>query len=213
MKAFEEKYKIPIYEGDGPTECSPVTSVNPIGGIRKPASIGIPVPGVQMKIVDEEDKDLPVEELGEIVVKGPNVMRGYLNQPEATAEAIRDGWFHTGDMGKMDKDGYFYILDRKKDMIIVAGFNVYPREVEEVLYSHPKIAEASLVGVRDGGLRGEVPKAFIVLKEGMEMTREEVISYCRKRLADYKVPKHVEFRETLPKTPTGKILKRALRNL
>lgn len=144
MKAFEEKYKIPIYEGDGPTECSPVTSVNPIGGMRKPASIGIPVPGVQMKIVDEEDKDLPVE---------------------------------------------------------------------EVLYSHPKVAEVSLVGVRDKGLRGEVPKAFIVLKEGMEMTREEVISHCRKKLADYKVPKYVEFRESLPKTPTGKILKRDLRNL
>ena len=213
MKAFEEKYKIPIYEGDGPTECSPVTSVNPIGGIRKPASIGMPVPGVQMKIVDEEERDLPPEELGEIVVKGPNVMKGYLNQPEATAEAIRDGWFHTGDMGKKDMDGYFYILDRKKDMIIVAGFNVYPREVEEVLYSHPKVLEATLIGVSDKGLRGEVPKAFIALKEGMKMTREEVISYCRKKLADYKVPKHVEFRESLPKTPTGKILKRDLRNL
>ncbi len=212
MKAFEQKYSIPIYEGDGPTECSPVTSVNPIGGIRKPASIGMPVPGVEMKIVDEEDRDLPAGELGEIVVKGQNVMKGYLNQPAATAESIRDGWFHTGDIGKMDEDGYFYILDRKKDMINVAGLNVYPREIEEVLYSHPKIAEAALIGVNEG-LKGEVPKAFVALKEGVEMTREEVIAYCREKLADYKIPKHVEFRESLPKTPTGKILKRALRTV
>ncbi|MCK4436336.1 long-chain fatty acid--CoA ligase [bacterium] len=213
MKAFEAKYKVSIYEGDGPTECSPVTSVNPIEGMRKPGSIGIPVPGVEMRIVDEEGKNLPPEKIGEIVVKGPNVMKGYLNQPKATEEAIKDGWFYTGDIGRKDRDGYFYILDRKKDMVNVAGFNVYPREIEEVLYTHPKIAEAAVIGVIHDGLRGEVPKAFIVLREGERMTKEEVITYCQERIADYKVPGYVEFRESLPKTPTGKILKRALREL
>ena len=212
MKAFEEKYKVPIYEGDGPTECSPVTVVNPIGGKRKPGSVGKPVPGVEMKIFDEEGKELPDEKLGEIVVKGPNVMKGYLNQPEATAEAIKDGWFHTGDIGKRDRDGYFYILDRKKDMVNVAGFNVYPREIEEVLNSHPKISEAAVIAVADAGLKGEIPKAFVVLKEGNQMTKREVITCCREKLADFKVPKYVEFRESLPKTPTGKVLKKALRN-
>ena len=166
-----------------------------------------------MRIVDEEGKNLPPEKIGEIVVKGPNVMKGYLNQPEATEEAIKDGWFYTGDIGKKDRDGYFYILDRKKDMVNVAGFNVYPREIEEVLYTHPKIAEAAVIGVIHDGLRGEMPKAFIVLREGEEMTKEEVITYCQERIADYKVPGYVEFRESLPKTPTGKILKRALREL
>ncbi|NOX96488.1 MAG: long-chain fatty acid--CoA ligase [Nitrospirae bacterium] len=211
MHAFESKYKVLIYEGDGPTECSPVTSVNPIGGKRKPGSIGLPVPGVEMKIVDEEGKYLPPEKIGEIVVRGPNVMKGYLNQPEATAEAIKDGWFHTGDIGKKDRDGYFYILDRKKDMVNVAGFNVYPREIEDVLYTHPKIAEAAVVGVLHDGLRGEVPKAFVVLREGEEMSREEVISYCQSKIANYKVPRYVEFRKDFPRTPIGKVLKRALR--
>jgi long-chain acyl-CoA synthetase len=210
MKAFESKYNIPVYEGDGPTECSPVTSVNPIGGRRKPGSIGLPVPGVEMKIVDEEGKHLPPEKIGEILVKGPNVMKGYLNQPEATAEAIKDGWFHTGDVGKKDRDGYFYILDRKKDMVNVAGFNVYPREIEEILYTHPKIAEAAVVGVVHDGLRGEVPKAFVVLREGEKMSKEEVVNYCQSKIADYKVPHYVEFRKNLPRTPTGKVLKRAL---
>lgn len=211
MNAFESKYRIPIYEGDGPTECSPVTSVNPIGGRRKPGSIGLPVPGVEMRIVNEEGKHLPPERIGEIVVKGRNVMKGYLNQPEATAEAIRDGWFHTGDIGKKDREGYFYILDRKKDMVNVAGFNVYPREIEEVLYTHPKIAEAAVVGIIHNGLRGEVPKAFIILREGEKMSKEEVINYCQDKIANYKVPRYVEFRESLPMTPTGKVLKRALR--
>ncbi len=211
MSAFEKKFSVPIYEGDGPTECSPATSVNPIGGVRKPGSIGIPVPRVEMRIVDESGKNLPPEKIGEIVVKGPNVMKGYLNQPKATEEAIKDGWFYTGDIGKKDRDGYFYILDRKKDMVNVAGLNVYPREIEDVLYSHPKIVDAAVVGILHNGLRGEVPKAFITLREGEELTEREVIRFCQEQLASYKVPRYVEFRKELPKTPTGKILKRALR--
>ncbi len=137
MQAFERRFGTVILEGDGPTECSPVTSVNPLHGVRKPGTIGVPVPGVEMKIVDDEDRDVPVGEVGEIVVRGDNVMIGYLNQPEATAVAMRGGWYHTGDLGTMDADGYFAIVDRKKDMLIVGGINVYPREVEEVLYQHP----------------------------------------------------------------------------
>ncbi len=210
LKRFEEKYPVKIYEGDGPTECSPVTSVNPIDGIRKIGSIGLPIKGVQMKIVDDNDNEVTRGEVGEIVVKGDNVMKGYYKNPEATAEAIKNGWFHTGDLGKEDEDGYFYIVDRKKDMIIVGGLNVYPREVEEVLYQHPKIAEAAVIGIPEE-LRGEMVKALIVLKPDETATPLEVIKYCRDRLASFKVPRQVEFRDELPKGPTGKILKRALR--
>jgi len=210
LKRFEEKYQIKIYEGDGPTECSPVTSINPIGGIRKIGSIGLPIRGVQMKIADDNDNEVTRGEVGEIVVKGDNVMKGYYKNPEATAEAIKDGWFHTGDLGKEDEDGYFYIVDRKKDRIIVGGLNVYPREVEEVLHQHPKIAEVAVIGVPDE-LRGEMVKALIVLKPDETATPLEVIKYCRDRLASFKVPRQMEFRDELPKGPTGKILKRALR--
>ena len=212
MKRFEEKFPVLIYEGDGPTECSPVTSTNPIGGRRKPGAIGLPVPEVEMKIVDDKGNTLPPEEIGEIAVKGPNVMKGYFNDPKATKEAIKDGWFYTGDMGKVDEDGYFYILDRKKDMVNVGGLNVYPREVEEVIYTHPKVRHAAVIAAPDRkGLRGEVPKAFIILKEGMEMTAHEVIQYCHKSLAGYKIPRNVEFCKTLPITATGKIQKRILK--
>ncbi|MCS6949031.1 MAG: long-chain fatty acid--CoA ligase [Armatimonadota bacterium] len=210
MEAFEKRFGVVILEGDGPTECSPVTSVNPLRGVRKPGSVGLPIPGVEMKIFDDNDNEVPVGELGEIVVRGENVMLGYYNQPEATAEAMRSGWYHTGDIGKMDEDGYFYIVDRKKDMIIVGGLNVYPREVEEVLHSHPAVAEAAVVGEYDE-LRGEEPVAYVVLKPGAEATERELIRYCRQRLANFKVPKRVEFRESLPKSGTGKILKRLLR--
>lgn len=211
MRRFEEKYPVLIYEGDGPTECSPATSFNPIDGKRKPGSIGLPILEVQMKIVDDNDNDLDPEQTGEIVVKGPNVMKGYWNLPEETAQALKGGWFHTGDIGKVDEEGYFYITDRKKDMIIVGGMNVYPREVEEVLYAHTKVKEAAVIGINDE-LRGEVPKAIIALKDSKERVEErEIINFCRERLANFKVPKVVEFRESLPKTATGKILKRALR--
>ncbi len=210
MEAFEKRFNVVILEGDGPTECSPVTAVNPLKGVRKPGSIGLPIPGVEMKIFDDNDNEVPVGELGEIVVRGENVMLGYYNQPEATAEAMRSGWYHTGDIGKVDEDGYFYIVDRKKDMIIVGGLNVYPREVEEVLHTHPAVAEAAVVGEYDE-LRGEEPVAYVVLKPGAEATEREIIRYCRERLANFKVPRRVTFRESLPKSATGKILKRLLR--
>jgi long-chain acyl-CoA synthetase len=210
MTAFEQRFGLPIIEGDGPTECSPVTAVNPPYGVRKPGSIGPPVPGVEMRIVDEHDRELPPNEIGEIVVRGDNVMIGYHNLPQETAEAMRGGWYHTGDMGKVDEDGYFYIVDRKKDMLIVGGLNVYPREVEEVLYTHPAVAEAAVVG-QHSELRGEEPVAVIVLKPGASATNKEIIRYCRDRLANYKVPRRVVFREAMPVGGTGKVLKRLLR--
>ena len=205
-KAFEKMYPVKVYEGDGPTECSPVTSVNPIGGKRKIGSIGLPIPDVKMKIVDENDNELPPGHVGEIVVRGPNVMKGYLNQPEATKESLRNGWFHTGDIGKMDKEGYFYILDRKKDMIIVGGLNVYSHEVEKVLSSHPKVSEGAVISKSDK-LRGEVPIAFIVPGEGEKVDPDELKRFCREHLASYKVPRHIKICESLPKTATGKVMK------
>lgn len=210
MEQFEKTFGTIIIEGDGPTECSPVTSVNPPSGIRKVGTIGLPLPGVEMRIVDDHDNELPPNEVGEIVVRGENVMLGYHNQPEATAEAMRNGWYHTGDLGKMDEDGYFTIVDRKKDMLIVGGLNVYPREVEEVLYSHPAIAEAAVIGAHDP-LRGDEVVAVVVLKPGASATSGELRNYCREYLANYKVPRRVVFRDTLPRSDTGKILKRLLR--
>jgi len=165
---------------------------------------------VEMRVVDDNDREVPVNEIGEIVVRGPNVMKGYWNQPEATAEAMRGGWFHTGDLGKVDEQGYFYIMDRKKDMIIVSGINVYPREVEDILMTHAKVAVAGVIGVPDQ-LKGEEIKAVIQLKEGETATPQEIIRFCSERMAAYKVPRYVEFREELPLTATGKVLKRALR--
>lgn len=183
---------------------------NPLHGVRKPGSVGLPLKGVRVKIVDDNDQELPVDTVGEICVQGPNVMQGYLNQPEATAEAMKGGWFHTGDLGKIDADGYVYIVDRKKDMLIIGGLNVYPREVEECLYQHPAVAEAAVIGVRDA-LRGEIPKAFIVLRPGRKATPREFITFCRERLANYKCPRQVALVESLPKTVTGKIDKKQLR--
>ncbi len=210
MEEFERKYGVPIYEGDGPTECSPVTAVNPIGGKRKPASIGLPVKNVQMEIADEQGNFLPPGEIGEIVVKGPNVFLGYYRDPEATKEAFFGEWFRTGDMGKKDEDGYFYIIDRKKDMIIVDGLNVYPREVEELLYRIPGVAEAAVVGAKHK-LHGEVPVAFIALKEGAELSPSQIREFLKDKLATYKIPRKYVFLPTLPKTPTGKISKLELR--
>jgi long-chain acyl-CoA synthetase len=210
MAAFEKRFGIPLIEGDGPTECSPVTSVNPLDGVRKPGTIGLPIPGVEMRIFDDHDRELPVDEIGEIVVRGENVMLGYHNQPEATAEALRGGWYHTGDLGKRDADGYFSIVDRKKDMIIVGGINVYPREVEEVLYTHPAVADAAVLGMPDA-LRGEVAAAVVVLKGEAQASGAELAVYCRDRLANFKVPRKVVFRESLPRGSTGKVLKRLLR--
>lgn len=209
MQRFEERYGLSIYEGDGPTECSPVTCVNPIGGLRKPGSVGLPIPGVEMKIVDEEGHELPPGEVGEIVVRGDNVMKGYFNLPQETAEAFFGEWFRTGDLGYVDEDGYFYIVDRKKDMLIVNGMNVYPRHVEEVIYRHPAVAECAVVPERHR-LHGEVPRAVIVLKEGATASADDILQLCRQHLGLYQVPRRIDFVEALPKNAAGKILKREL---
>ncbi len=210
LAAVEKTLGIPVLEGDGPTECSPVTSVNPPDGVRKPGSVGVPLPGVDVAIFDEEDNPLPANAMGEIVVRGDNVMLGYLNQPEATAEVMTSGWYHTGDMGRIDEEGYVYIVDRKKDMIITAGFNVYPREVEEVLLTHPAVGEACVIGVMDAK-RGEEAVAVIVLKMGAAATERELIAHCRERMANYKAPRKVIFRESLPKGGKGVVVKRLLK--
>lgn len=207
--AYKEKYGIVILEGNGPTETSPVAYVNPPSA-NKPGSVGPPLDGVTVKIVDDNNRSLPPGEIGEICIKGPNVMQGYLNQPEATAETLIDGWLHTGDLGKVDEDGYVYIVDRKKDMIIVGGLNVYPREIEECLYRHPIVLEAAVIGVSDQD-RGEVPKAYISLKPGTEADPKEFILYCRKHLANYKCPRQVVLIDTLPKNSTGKIDKKQIK--
>jgi len=209
MQRFEERYGLPIYEGDGPTECSPVTCVNPIGGVRKPGSVGRPIPGVEMKIVDDDGNELPLGEVGEIVVRGDNVMKGYFHLPQATAEAFFGEWFRTGDLGHVDEDGYFFIVDRKKDLLIVNGMNVYPRHVEEVIYRHPAVAECAVVG-EPHRLHGEVPRAVVVLKEGRAATSDDILQFCRQYLGRYQVPRRVDFMEALPKNAAGKILKREL---
>lgn len=210
MNRFEAKFGKLIYEGDGPTECSPATCVNPIGGLRKPASVGLAVSEVDMEIRDEAGRELPRGEIGEICVKGPNVMKGYWNRPEETADAFFDEWFRTGDLGYEDEDGYFFIVDRKKDMLIVNGMNVYPRVVEEVLYQVPGVSEAAVVG-EPSDLHGEVPVAFLSLKEGVELTQAELREFCRERLGRYQIPKRFHFQPQLPKNAAGKILKRELR--
>jgi len=199
-----------LVEGYGLTEASPVTHCNPIYGLRKIGSIGVPWPDTEARIVDEEGNDVPIGEVGELIIRGPQVMKGYWNRPEETANTLRDGWLYTGDMAKMDEDGYFYIVDRKKDMIIAGGFNIYPREVEDVLFEHPAVKEAAVVGVPDP-YRGETVKAFIVLKEGHSVTEEELDQFCRQNLAAYKVPRIYEFRKELPKTMVGKVLRRHLK--
>jgi len=210
MRQFEAKFGKFVYEGDGPTECSPVTCVNPIGGVRKPASVGLPVPRVDMKIVDERGQEVQHGTIGEIVVRGPNVMKGYWNHEAETKEAFFGEWFRTGDLGTEDDDGYFYIVDRKKDMIIVNGMNVYPRVIEEVLYKHPAVREAAVVGEPDE-LHGEIPVAFIALKEGAAATAADLRQHCRDNLGRHEIPRKFNLIPQLPKNAAGKILKRELR--
>ncbi|MCX5906487.1 MAG: long-chain fatty acid--CoA ligase, partial [Deltaproteobacteria bacterium] len=212
LKRFEELTGGKISEGYGLTEASPVTHSNPFSGQRKIGSIGLPRPDTDAKIVDLEtgEKDLPPGQEGELCIRGPQVMKGYWNRPEETVKSLRNGWLYTGDIARMDEEGYFYIVDRKKDMIICGGYNVYPREVEEVLYQHPKIQEACAVGVPDP-YRGETVKAFVVLKEKEQATPEEIIAYCQKNMAKYKAPTMVEFRKELPKSHVGKVLRKILR--
>lgn len=210
MKAFEAKYPVKILEGYGLSETSPVASFNTLDKPRKEGSIGYPVWGVEMCIQGDDDQMLPDGERGEICIRGHNVMKGYLNRPDATKEALRGGWFRTGDIGIRDEDGAYRIVDRKKDMIIRGGFNVYPREVEEVLYGHEAIVEVAVIGMPHES-HGEEIKAVVVLTEGAEVSAEDIIAYCKKSLAAYKYPRIIEFRDSLPKGSTGKILKRELR--
>ncbi|MFC1666301.1 long-chain fatty acid--CoA ligase [Candidatus Omnitrophota bacterium] len=210
LKASEDKFRVPLLEGYGLTETSPVVSLNPIRGERKPGSVGMAIKGVDVRVVNDKGEDLPRDKTGELLVKGNNVMKGYFNNDSATKETIKNEWLHTGDIARIDRDGYIYIVDRKKDMINVRGLNVYPAEIEKLLLRHPGIKEASVVGV-DDRFKGEVPKAYIILKENEALSQKEVIEYLRKHLALYKIPKFVEFTQNFPRTATGKVLKRALR--
>jgi long-chain acyl-CoA synthetase len=207
LRGFEEAFGVPVLEGYGLSETSPVASFNLPGRERKPGSIGTPIRDVQMRVVDEADHEVPQGEVGEIVIRGPNVMKDYWHRPEATAEAIRDGWFHTGDLARVDEDGYFYIVDRKKDLIIRGGYNVYPREIEEVLYEHPAVAEAAVIGLPHPSL-GEEVAAAVALKPGAAITAEELRDYVKGQVAAYKYPRHVWIVDSLPKGGTGKIQKR-----
>ena len=211
QKTFQELTGARLVEGYGLTEASPVTHANPIFGNNKVGTIGLPWPDTEAKIVDLEtgEKELPIGEIGELIIRGPQVMKGYWNMPEETAQTLRNGWLYTGDIAKMDEEGYFSIVDRKKDMIIAGGFNVYPRDVEEVIYEHPKVREVVAAGIPDP-YRGETVKVYIVLKEGETATEDEIREFCKGKMAKFKVPTHVEFRTELPKTIIGKVLRRIL---
>jgi long-chain acyl-CoA synthetase len=211
-RSFEEKVGKPLFEGYGLSEASPVTHNNPpFLGRGREGSIGIPIPSTEARVVDVEtgETEMPIGDSGELIIKGPQVMKGYLDMPKETAETLKDAWLYTGDVAKMDESGYFYIVDRKKDMILASGYNVYPREIEEVLFEHPDVAEAVAIGVPDE-YRGEAVKAFVVKRPGAQATEEKVLAFCKERLAAYKVPKAVEFREELPKSAVGKLLRRVL---
>ncbi|AEB12124.1 long-chain-fatty-acid--CoA ligase [Marinithermus hydrothermalis] len=212
LEEFEKRTGAKIAEGYGLTEASPVTHSNPVHGTRKKGSIGVPLPSVDAQVLGPDGQPLPPGQIGELAVKGPNIMKGYWNRPEETQQALKNGWLLTGDMARMDEDGYFYIVDRKKDLIIAGGYNIYPREVEEVLYAHPAVKEAAVIGVPDP-YRGETVKAYVVLKDEYrgKITQADLEQHCRAHLAAYKVPKQWAFKTELPKTAVGKILRRALR--
>jgi long-chain acyl-CoA synthetase len=212
LDAFEDRFGVVILEGYGLSETASTTTFNRSATERRPYSVGKPIWGVELQVWDIEGRPLPPgrDNVGELVTRGFHVMKGYLNSPEATAEAFAGGWLHTGDLGYVDDDGFVFIVDRKKELIIRGGYNVYPREVEEVLYSHPAIAEAAVVGIPDQQL-GEEVKAFVALKPGQELMESQLIAYCKERIAAYKYPRAVEFRDELPKSATGKVLKRQLK--
>jgi long-chain acyl-CoA synthetase len=207
---FTRTFSFPLREGYGPTESSPVATVNPIYGENRPGSVGKPIPHVELSIRDESGSELPVGATGEICIRGGNVMQGYWNQPEETKKVFRDGWLLTGDVGHRDADGYYYITDRKKDMLIVNGINVYPREIEEVIYQFPGVKEAAVIGVPDAR-RGEQPVAFVAAADGQTIDEKALLQFIRDRLADYKMPKQITMLPVLPKNATGKILKTELR--
>ena len=207
LRGFEAAFGVPVLEGYGLSETSPIASFNHPGRDRKPGSIGTPIRDVQMRVVDEADHEVPQGQVGEIVIHGPNVMKGYWQRPDATAEAVREGWFHTGDLAQVDEDGYFYIVDRKKDLIIRGGYNIYPREIEEVLYEHPAVAEAAVIGLPHPAL-GEEVGAAVALKPGAAVSPEELRDYVKSQVAAYKYPRHVWLVDALPKGATGKLQKR-----
>ncbi len=206
LQRFEKGWSRPLCEGYGLSEAAPVVSLNPVEGERRPGSVGLPVPGVEVRIALEDGAPASAGEIGEVLVRGPNVMAGYHERPEETAAALRDGWLHTGDLGRLDADGYLYIVGRRKEMLIYRGLNVYPREVEEVLAAHPAVAEAAVVGLADPH-RGEVPHAAVALRPGAAATARELRAFCLARLARYKVPRSILILPALPRNPTGKILK------
>jgi long-chain acyl-CoA synthetase len=208
LRRFEETFNCLVIEGYGLSESTCRSTFNPPDTRRRPGSCGLPI-GNEMRVVDEEDRDVPDGELGEIVLRGENILKGYYKNETANATAFRNGWFHTGDIGYRDADGYYFIVDRKSDMIIRGGENIYPREIDEVLYQHPAIAAAAVVGIPDN-LYGEEVAAVVVLKSGARSSEAELIEFCKARLADYKCPKTVHFVEDIPKGPTGKLLKREL---
>ena len=210
VEPFERRFGGKLLEGYGLTEASPVVSAHRLSGVRKLGSVGQPIPGVTVSIRDDDDRALPTDEVGEVCVQGPNVMVGYYRNPEETAKTIRGGWLRTGDMGRLDADNYLYIVERKKDLIIRGGFNIYPRDVEEALYAFPAVAEAAVIGLPDT-LMGEEVVAFVVLKPGQAATADEVAGFCQTRLAKYKCPKEIRFVDALPKSPVGKILRKELR--
>ncbi len=212
IREFEEASGSQICEAYGLSETTPAASINPFGGKTKVGSIGLPLSDTEFKIVDLDTgkKEMPVGEPGEVLIKGPQVTQGYYKKPEETKATIKNGWLYTGDIGKMDDEGYFYIVDRKKDMIIAGGYNIYPRDIDEVLFANPKVAEACTIGVPHD-YRGESVKAFVVLKPGETATEEEMIEYCKKKLAKYKVPKVIEFADSLPMSAVGKVLRKELR--
>jgi long-chain acyl-CoA synthetase len=212
LLAFQNKFNCTVYEAYGLSEASPAVSTNYHNRPTKPGSIGQPIPEVEVRIVDKQDKDVPTGEVGELLVKGPNVSAGYYKLPEETAKTFRNGWLYTGDMARMDNDGYLYIVERKKDLIIRGGFNIYPRDLEEILYTHLSIKEAAAIGVPDP-VMGEEIKLYIVLKEGAKATPKEILQYCQEQLAKNKWPRYIEFLDTLPRNPMGKILRKELRKL
>jgi long-chain acyl-CoA synthetase len=212
VEPFEKRFGGRILEGYGLTEAAPVVSAHRFSGERRLGSVGQPIPGVQVRIADDGGRPLPAGEVGEVCVRGDNVMLGYYRMPEETARVLRDGWLHTGDMGRLDADGFLYIVERKKDLIIRGGFNIYPREVEEVLYAHGAVAEAAVVG-RPDPLMGEEALAFVVPRSGQSVTAEALIAFCQERLARFKCPREIRFVDSLPKSPVGKILRKDLRRL
>ena len=209
---WQEVTGTPVVEGYGLTEASPVVSAHRLSGVRKLGSVGQPISGVTARILDDDDRERPVGEVGEVCVRGPNVMLGYYGLPEETARTLRGGWLHTGDMGRLDADGYLYIVERKKDLIIRGGFNIYPRDVEEVLYGHPSVLECAVVGVPDAKM-GEEVRAYVVVRPGEQVTAQELLDHACAQLARFKTPKDVVFLDVLPKNPIGKILKKDLREM